>query len=110
MSVPQRNYKGVRIGDRFTIVFRRSNNGTYLSWTGQTMLAQIRDLDGVLRGTGTVSYSTNTVADDTVTVNWPKAITELLEAGTYTYEIEWIEDEQTLQSGKVQFTTDRAFT
>lgn len=109
-SIPVRNFRGLKIGDRFTFAFRRSVNGTYSSFTGQTFLAQLRAIDGTLKGTGTVSLSTNTETDDTVTVNFPAAVTELLDPGTYTYEVEWTDDETTMQTGKATFTKDLSYT
>jgi hypothetical protein len=108
------DWKGIKIGDKFTMVFRQKVNDVYTNFTGNTFRFQIRTNDGTLLTDATIAngkivLSTTTVTNDTVTITIPGSETEAFERGSYRYELENLTVEKTLIGGKINFLTQFSY-
>lgn len=100
--------RGLILGRKLDITFQREVNGVNSSWTGQTFICQIRDVDGNLLAEATnanlkISYATDTVTDDTVHIVFPDSDTETFPLGTHKYELVWVDGQSTMLRGKLNF-------
>lgn len=100
--------RGLILGRKVDITFQREVNGVNSSWTGQTFICQIRDIEGTLLAEATnanlkISYSTDSVANDTVHIVFPDTDTETFPTGTHKYELVWVEGQSTMLIGRLNF-------
>lgn len=108
------DWKGQKIGDRFTMVFRQKVNDVYTNFTGVTFRFQIRDTAGTLLTDATIAngkivLSTTTVTNDTVTIVIPASETVDFARGSHRYELENLSAEKTLIGGKINFVNQFSY-
>ncbi|MFN5251409.1 MAG: hypothetical protein ACK5DE_10190 [Bacteroidota bacterium] len=109
MSSRKINLTGLSLEDRLVLPFRLKLEGVYQSFTGQSLNAEIWDADTettlltISTAGGGITFSTNTVTNDTVTCTFTAAQIATLSAGTYRIRVYWTTNEMTLISGKLNF-------